>query len=158
MIDSSNAKKKSRSGRVARTSVSHKISKTKALGFPKSSRLLRSAEFRIPNAKKWRVDGFQFYYTLFGQGRVGISISKKVLRRANARNRVRRLLKEAFRLSPLLNSSVDIHVIGVPRLAETWQDLKLSDITKHFSKLADSVLSSDVVKKNAKSESALVSE
>ena len=122
----------------------------KPQGFPKSSRLLRSAEFRIPEAKRLRLDGFQLFYTPSGSGRIGISISKKVLRRANARNRVRRLLKEAFRLSELRNSSVDLHVVGLARLSEIWEQLALENLCTAFSKLAQSVSATSVVKKDGK--------
>lgn len=134
---------------------SRKKSKTprgKPQGFPKSSRLLRSAEFRIPQAKRLRLDGFQLFYTANGSGRIGISISKKVLRRANARNRVRRLLKEAFRLSHLRNSTVDLHVIGLGRLSEIWEELSLDNLLKAFMKLAQSVSPASVVKNDEKAE------
>ena len=132
---------------------SSKDTRKKTNGFPKSSRLLRSAEFRIPHAKRLRLDGFQLFYTPSGRGRIGISISKKVLRRANARNRVRRLLKEAFRLSNLRESTIDLHVVGLARLSEIWEELKLENLLNAFSKLAQSVSATSVVKKDGKADS-----
>lgn len=125
-----------------------KASRPRPAAFPKSSRLIRSADFHFDQPKKWRVDGFQFVYSLNGRGRLGISISKKVLRRANSRNRIRRLMKEAFRQSPLRATLIDLHVVGTARLSEIWEDLGVADILGHFSKLADSVLRSGVVKKD----------
>lgn len=126
---------------------------SKPLGFPKSARLLRSAEFRLPQAKRLRLDGFQLFYTMSGSGRLGVSISKKVLRRANARNRVRRLLKEAFRLSELKSSTVDLHVVGLARLGEIWEELKLAALLSAFNKLGRSVSASSVVKKDDETDS-----
>lgn len=135
-------------------SSSTKTPRVKPRGFPKTSRLLRSAEFRIPQAKRLRLDGFQLFYTTSGLGRIGISISKKVLRRANTRNRVRRLLKEAFRLSDLKDSTIDLHVVGLARLSEIWEQLALENLLTAFSKLAQSVSAASVVKKDEKADTA----
>ena len=52
-----------------------------------------------------------------GHPRLGISISRKRVRRANERNRVKRLIREAFRLSKAeLPAGLDLVV--VPRSAE----------------------------------------
>lgn len=74
-----------------------------------------------------------------GEGRLGISISKKVLRRANARNRVRRLLREAFRYHYNNLRKVDLHVIGAPPLSGSWDRLKLQDVSQELQKLVERV-------------------
>jgi ribonuclease P protein component len=83
-----------------------------SFSFPKSFRLLRSSEFKLSHPRKLRLQGFQLIYSLEGNGRLGISISKKVIRRAHVRNRIRRLLKEAFRLQRSELKNVDLHVIA----------------------------------------------
>jgi putative membrane protein insertion efficiency factor/ribonuclease P protein component len=72
--------------------------RTSAHSFPKSARLRKSRDFQFRPYKRFHAEFFNFLYTSKGQGRLGISVSKKVLKRATSRNRVRRLLKEVFRL------------------------------------------------------------
>ena len=102
------------------------------LGFPKSARLLTRRDFQFRPFRRFQTDLFLFLYTTSGKGRLGVSISKKALRRATARNRVRRLLKETFRCNQSRLQSVDLHVIGSPALVEAWQQLKRPDVEKYF--------------------------
>jgi ribonuclease P protein component len=102
------------------------------LGFPKTSRLLKKSDFSFRPFKRFQTDQFKFVYSGKGTGRIGISISKKVLRRAVARNRIRRLVKESFRLRHESLSHCDVHVIAMPRLAETWSTLGRRDIEREW--------------------------
>lgn len=104
-------------------------------GFPKSARLRKSRDFRFYPFRRFQTEHFTFVYTTAGQGRLGISISKKVLRRATARNRVRRLLREVFRFKINELTHLDVHVIGAPPLKEAWSGLKLQDVEAQFGKL-----------------------
>lgn len=92
-------------------------------GFPKASRLLNRRDFQFPAFKRVQTECFSFVYNDEGTGRLGISISKKVLKRATARNRVRRLFRETFRLSPELRDGVDLHVVGRGPLTGQWREL-----------------------------------
>ncbi len=56
-------------------------------GFPKSSRLLKSKEFYFPRAKRVKTNYFVFVVQSKGKGRLGISISKKVLKKDSAGGR-----------------------------------------------------------------------
>jgi len=96
--------------------------------FPKAHRLLKRRDFQFRPYKRFQTEKFNFIYTQKGTGRLGISISKKVLRRAVARNRIRRLLRETFRLRRDLVSNIDIHVVGLSALTETWSGLHKQDI------------------------------
>ena len=64
-----------------------------------------------------------------GRTRLGLSVSKRRLRRAVRRNRVRRVFREAFRLAlPELPPGLDVVLIATgtefdPRLAETRAEL-----------------------------------
>ena len=101
-------------------------------GFPKSARLLKSRDFRFRPYKRFQTESFTFLFTQKGQGRLGVSISKKVLRRSVARNRVRRLLKEVFRSKLVDLKECDLHVIGAPALTKSWRALRRGDVEGQF--------------------------
>ena len=103
-----------------------------SVGLPKSARLRKSRDFRFRPFRRFRTQNFTFIFTSEGKGRVGISLSRKVLRRAVARNRVRRLVKEAFRLHRGEWMSYDIHVIGQPPLASQWESLRRQDLEREL--------------------------
>ena len=100
--------------------------------FPKAHRLLKRRDFQFRPYTRFGTENFNFIFSQRGQGRLGVSISKKVLRRAVARNRIRRLLRETFRTRRDLLAGVDIHIIGLSSLTETWNDLGVSDIARQF--------------------------
>ena len=101
--------------------------------FPKSARLLKSRDFRFRPYQKFQSPNFLFVYTDRGSGRLGISISRKVLRTSVARNRVRRLLREVFRQQRERLDRFDIHVIGSPPLSANWEKLTLAGLEAEFA-------------------------
>lgn len=70
---------------------------------------------------------------------MGISISKKVLRNAASRNRVRRLVKEAFRLSRDRFTGVDLLLVGRDPLTQNWSTLKRQDFERQFQEFLSTV-------------------
>ena len=66
-------------------------------------------------------------------------MSRRVLKEAVARNRVKRLIRETFRQQSQQFKSLDMNVIGRARLSEVWGKLELKDIEALFSKFADVV-------------------
>lgn len=70
---------------------------------PKDARLRNSSEFRLVYNKGERFDGALMTAFVFRNGfdshRLGITASRKLSRSAVKRNRAKRLLREAFRLS-----------------------------------------------------------
>jgi ribonuclease P protein component len=105
--------------------------------FPKSARLLKKRDFRFRRYRRFHTEFFQFVYALEGKQRLGISISKKVLRRAVARNRIRRLWKEVFRLQRVDLPHLDLHVIGLLPLSKVWTGWKKHDIEDQFRQWQD---------------------
>lgn len=105
--------------------------------FPKEFRLRKSREFRFPKYSGVRTEHFHFVYNTDGSGRLGVSLSKKVLRRATARNRVRRLIREVFRSE---RSGVvvgcDVHVIGLDKLSKDWSVLSKDQVRVEFGQWA----------------------
>lgn len=79
------------------------LSRPRGETFPKAARLRNPSEFRLVYSSGKRYDGRLM--TAFvrpndlAQNRLGITASRKVSRRAVERNRLKRLLRESFRLS-----------------------------------------------------------
>ena len=75
----------------------------KSFGLPKEARLAKRAEFLRVYEQGFRIEGR--FMTVFmlpnasGLQRVGITATKKAIGKAHDRNRAKRLLREAFRLS-----------------------------------------------------------
>jgi len=107
----------------------------KSVGFPKSARLLNRQDFQIRPCRRYRTPLFTFVYSTSGRGRLGVSLSKKVLRHAIARNRVKRLLRESFRKCRLELLGCDVHVMGTQELAQCWRTLRAVDVKAEFDAL-----------------------
>lgn len=101
---------------------------------PKTARLLKSRDFFFRPCERFQTEHFRFFYSRAGQGRMGVSLSKKVLRNAAARNRVRRLLKEVFRHERALLAHIDVHVVGREELKKDWHDLNRQSVEKEFQR------------------------
>ncbi len=94
----------------------------KALSFPKSSRLLTPKDYaRVFNDVQIRVPhrNFLILATLNDQNhaRIGLVFSKKNLKLAVQRNRIKRRVRETFRLQPDF-PALDIVVLGRRGLTE----------------------------------------
>lgn len=106
------------------------------LPFPKSARLISRRDFTFKRFETKDLGPFKVLVGSAGRGRIGISISKKVIKSAVGRNRVKRLLREGFRMDRARLSGVDLHVIGKNRLGLLWKELKLKDIKSSLDQLA----------------------
>ena len=101
----------------------------------KASRLKKKKDFRFARFKRVRTKLFVFVLNPQGRGRLGISLSKKILRTAVARNRVRRLIREVFRRNGDLFSDIDVNVLGQEELTKNWKTLTYSDVEEQMLQL-----------------------
>lgn len=98
---------------------------------PKSSRLVKKKDFLFRPYRKLRTENFRVVFSQVDpdrEGRIGISISKKILKKAVWRNRVRRLLKEVFRTRKEKFVGLDAHFIGELSLKENWSQMTRQDL------------------------------
>ncbi len=100
--------------------------------FPKSARLLKRREFFMRPCERFQTEHFRFFFTRQGQGRMGVSLAKKVLREAVARNRIRRLLREVFREQRHRLGGVDVHIVGRDELKTDWSQMGKAAVEKEF--------------------------
>ncbi len=76
---------------------------TAASGFPRTARLLKRDEFEgVLRAPEWRSANQYFRISArrntAGYARLGLAIPKRMVRRAVARNRLKRIIRESFRV------------------------------------------------------------
>ncbi len=93
-------------------------------GFPSSARLLRPEDYRrVFDAPAVKVSSAAFLllaqHSHTGNSRVGIIVAKKHVRRAIRRNRIKRLIREQFRLNQL---SPDLDLVVLARSAADNMD------------------------------------
>lgn len=91
--------------------------------YPRQLRLLRPAQYkRVFDDARYRVSRPQLLVLAnnneLGHPRLGLVVSKKSCRLANARNRLKRLLRESFRLHQQELAGLDIVVLSRRGLSE----------------------------------------
>ncbi|HVT62141.1 MAG TPA: ribonuclease P protein component [Legionellaceae bacterium] len=100
--------------------------------FSRSRRLLKKTDYDhvFEHAKKMASPHFTFLYrdNSLGHARLGLALSKKMIAKAHDRSRIKRLIRETFRVHQHL-ASIDVIVLAKPRLAhiqntELRQDLE----------------------------------
>lgn len=105
--------------------------------------LRKSSEFRSVYEKGKRFDGR--FMTAFvrrnesGQHRLGITASKRVARLAVDRNRMKRLLREMFRLSEMTLQGLEPHYDWVLNAKRSLLQVKLADSLEDFQRIAATV-------------------
>ena len=108
--------------------------------FPRTARLTTPEEFQqvFKKSKKIHLKEFTAYChrTTITQARLGLAVSKKVDKRAVTRNRIKRIIRESYRLHKTQLSGWDIVVVAKPPiknltnqqlfelLESVWQKLK----------------------------------
>ncbi len=107
--------------------------------FPRKNRLLKAADFsrvfRQPKKSAdecftilWRKNDLDY-------ARLGLAISKKNVRRAVDRNRLKRLIRESFRHKISRLPSVDIVIMSRRQIADRSNQAIFSSLNKHWEKL-----------------------
>lgn len=109
-------------------------------GFIRSLRLQRAEEFqqtfRLGNKKKQ--GGLAVYTKLndLGYARLGLAVAKKIIPNATSRNRLKRLIRESFRLNQHRLPEVDIVIVVVTNRSLYNNQVLLCDLDKQWSRLA----------------------
>ena len=109
-------------------------------GLPRSARLLSRTDFSAPRERSERFATRSFvaeYKTsLHGCVRLGVAISRKVSKRAVVRNRIRRTIRESFRLHRAELPTVDVLLIARSLSAQQTNPLLRADLELIWRKLA----------------------
>lgn len=92
------------------------------LAFPRELRLLTPNHFTFVFQQPQRVGTLQVTIlgrlNTLGRPRVGLAVSKKYVRRAHARNRIKRLTRESFRLHQYALPAMDFVVIAKKNMVD----------------------------------------
>ena len=107
-------------------------------GFPRSRRLLKKADYNdvFRDAKKIVNPHFIFLYrdNELGHARLGLALSKKHIAKAHDRSRLKRLLRETFRVAHHL-TAIDIVVLARPGVAKVQNANLINGLQQTWSKL-----------------------
>lgn len=107
-------------------------------GFDKTRRLLTKENYNavFEQATKITSSDFLFLYRLnkIGHARLGLALSKKMIRKAHDRNRLKRMLRETFRLQTGL-PPVDIIVLAKFGVGNKEHTLLRVNLEKSWNKL-----------------------
>jgi ribonuclease P protein component len=109
--------------------------------FDKSCRLLEKADYGHVFTSGLRNHG-KFFLVVFcenklGTARLGIAVSRKVSKKAVVRNRIKRQIRESFRLNKNLLRGMDCVVIAKNAAATTEQAALRSSLDAHWRKISE---------------------
>lgn len=109
-------------------------------GFTKASRLLDSSQFSpVFSQAQFRISGKNLLILARSSGepaRVGLVIGKKQVKTAVQRNRIKRLIRESFRIRKQEFGTIDLVLLARPGL----DSLNNQEITAQINKLFDELL------------------
>lgn len=113
----------------------------KLQGFPRSARLLKPVEFqRIFRAADCKsVDNILTVLACRNDvvhPRLGLAITKRVMRKAVDRNRIKRLVRESFRQHQAELGALDVIVLGRDGAATSSNEVLLRSLDMHWQRLA----------------------
>jgi ribonuclease P protein component len=106
------------------------------LGFPREHRLNKPADFQRVFAQAFKSqDACLTVLARAGEAeraRLGLAVSKKNVRKAVARNRVKRLVRESFRLRQASLGGLDIVVLARPEAGRADRKTLRDSLRKHW--------------------------
>lgn len=106
--------------------------------FSRTRRLLKKNEFDqvFQNANKVVSPHFIFLYrdNTLGFARLGLALSKKMIAKAHDRTRIKRLLRETFRVSQDL-PAVDVVVLARPKVGQVENPVLFAGLQKSWLRL-----------------------
>lgn len=107
--------------------------------FPEDVRLLKPAEFsrvfKQPIRSSDRLFTILAVYNELESARLGLAISKKHAKRAVDRNRIKRLVRESFRLTRHNLPAIDLVVMAKPHTKHAENQQILQSLQAHWSRL-----------------------
>ncbi|ATW01899.1 ribonuclease P protein component [Candidatus Legionella polyplacis] len=109
--------------------------------FSKNRRIFKTKDFKFAfrNSRKIVIFCFVLFFwkNLLENARLGIIISKKIIKKSHNRNKIRRLIKETFRLTTFINN-LDIVVLvnsKIVGLSNQCIIYTLNDVWKKVQKI-----------------------
>ncbi len=111
----------------------------KRYGFPKSYRLLKAAEYEAVFAAP-RVSSDRYFTILMrpnalDRPRLGLAISKRKIKKATVRNRLKRIVRESFRLNQHHLPTADFVVMAKPAAAAAERKELWESLARHWQRL-----------------------
>lgn len=110
------------------------------LRLPRNARLLRPADFRAPRENRQRLSTrnfvAEFWQAPADIARLGMAVSRRVSKRAVVRNRIRRQIRESFRIQRSSLPNIDILLIARTQAATQDNAALRSDLSTIWRKLA----------------------
>ncbi|MEX2524553.1 MAG: ribonuclease P protein component [Gammaproteobacteria bacterium] len=108
-------------------------------GFPKKCRLSKPSEFRQVFSSRSRSVDSQFLVLARQNSqdiaRLGLAVSKRKIRAAVGRNRVKRLIRESFRKNQEKLAGLDIVVVSQNRISLSDNTVLLQSLDRHWNRI-----------------------
>lgn len=109
------------------------------LSLPRTRRLLNRQQFdtTMKEGKRIRDEYFTVYarHNGLSHGRMGMTVARKVSAAAVGRNRIRRQIRESFRLNQHALAGLDIVVMANARAARSENPLLRDALSAHWQRL-----------------------